>query len=105
MGLFFEVESLDIRSPAVVLPAERYFADTAAKISLCRTLTPRYTRCSGSGVRARAASVFIAKKSLGLRLKILIRPNLVNATLTEYFRAKLLSDGRRAKLEMNTELH
>jgi hypothetical protein len=34
-----------MRYPAVVLPAERYFADTAAKMSPCRT----YTRCSGSG--------------------------------------------------------
>lgn len=35
----------------------------------------------------------------------IIRPNLVNVTLTEYFRAKLLSNGWRAKLGMTTELH
>ena len=45
-----------MRSPAVALPAEQYFADTAAKISPGRTLPPRYARCSGSGVRARAFS-------------------------------------------------
>jgi len=45
-----------MRSLVVVLPAERYFVDTAPKMSPCRTLTPRYTRCSGSGVRARAFS-------------------------------------------------
>ena len=33
MGLFFGVESLDMRSPAVVLPAEWHFADTPAKMS------------------------------------------------------------------------
>jgi hypothetical protein len=45
-----------MRSPAVALPAEQYFADTAAKMSPGRTLLPRYARCSGSGVRARAFS-------------------------------------------------
>ena len=45
-----------MRSPAVALPAEQYFADTAAKISPGRMLPPRYARCSGSGVRARAFS-------------------------------------------------
>ena len=45
-----------MRPLAAVLPAERYFADTAAKMSPRRTLTPRYTRYSGSGVRARAFS-------------------------------------------------
>jgi hypothetical protein len=45
-----------MRSPAVALPAEQYFADTAAKMSPGRTLPPRYARCSGSGVRARAFS-------------------------------------------------
>ena len=54
--LILGIESLDIRSPAVALPAEQYFADTAAKISPERTLPPRYARCSGSGVRARAFS-------------------------------------------------
>ena len=43
--------------------------------------------------------------TVGLRLKILICPNLDNVTLTEDFRVKLLSDGRRAKSGMNTELH
>jgi len=33
IGLFFGVKSLDLKSPAVVLPAERYFADTAVKVS------------------------------------------------------------------------
>ena len=45
-----------MRSPVVVLPAEQYFADTAAKMSPGRTLPPRYARCSSSGVRARAFS-------------------------------------------------
>ena len=45
-----------MRSLAVALPAEQCFADTAAKISPGRTLPPRYTRCSSSGVRARAFS-------------------------------------------------
>jgi hypothetical protein len=45
-----------MRSLVVVLPAEQYFADTAAKMSPGRTLPPRYTRCSNSGVRARAFS-------------------------------------------------
>ena len=31
-----------MRSPVVALPAEQYFADTAAKISPGRTLPPRY---------------------------------------------------------------
>lgn len=42
---------------------------------------------------------------MGLRPEIPIRPNLVNVTLTEDFRTKLLGDGRRAKSGMNTELH
>jgi hypothetical protein len=33
IGLFFGVGSPDIRSPAVVLLTDQYFADTAAKIS------------------------------------------------------------------------
>ena len=34
-----------MRSPAVDLPAERYFADTAAKMNPCRTFMPRYNLC------------------------------------------------------------
>lgn len=37
-----------MRSPAVFFLAERYFADTAAKMSHCRTLTPGYTLILGA---------------------------------------------------------
>ena len=33
IGLFFGVESPDMRSPVVVLPTDQYSADTAAKIN------------------------------------------------------------------------
>ena len=74
MGLFFEVESLDMRSPAVVLPTKRYFAETAAKMSPCRTLTPRYTRCSSSSVRV---LLLVPKrvKGYGDKNKTLILPH------------------------------
>ena len=68
-----------MRSLEVALPAEQYFANTAAKISPGRTLRPGYTRCSGSSVRAQA---FLSgcpnvlrdtlKYNLSLKLKSLI---------------------------------
>ena len=64
-----------MRSPAVVLPAEQYFADTAAKMSPCRT----YTRCSSSGgllkeskIKKRSAYNFNSElfHSIGFQLDI-----------------------------------
>ena len=64
-----------MRSPAVVLPAERYFAGTAAKMSPCRTLTPRYTRCSSSSVRMGVLLVPKRVKGYGDKNKTLILPH------------------------------